>query len=347
MSNVPQRRRSLTSLVIGLTTFYSALLSIILMARRPLRERREWLGIFNSFAHVLMLPALALLPLSILLRHRPLGLTALIPAFTFINAYGRRMTRNSSAAVGKADVTIMTYNLHGEAHHLEPMLRLIEAANADVVALQELSDEAAGCFETALRERYPFQALYPQSPSNNGQGVLSRFPITNHDYWRNPHISPNSLGHERVGLDVNGNSMTLYNAHPLHPGMGSTWFDTAARARELDTVLEKAVKETGAVLIVGDFNMSDQSDEYERMRSRYSDAFDAVGRGMGFTFPDLRTFESLPSYWPLPLALPPFLRLDYIFHTAHFIPLEACVWPESGGSDHRPVIARLALQAVQ
>jgi endonuclease/exonuclease/phosphatase (EEP) superfamily protein YafD len=38
------------------------------------------------------------------------------------------------------------------------------------------------------------------------------------------------------------------------------------------------------------------------------------------------------------------VRLDYVFHNAHVRPLEARVWPDAGGSDHRPVLVRLALQ---
>lgn len=325
-------------------TIYGASISAILLRRRPLGERWGVLGLFNSFAHLLMLPALALLPLSLLLRRRWLALSLVVPTFAFVRAYGPRLLKRRSVTAAGQPITMMTYNLHAETEQLEPILRLIEEADVDVISVQELSIAAADCFQMALRDKYPYQAMHPQTPANRGQGVLSRYPIMSQTYWRNPHIASGSLGHLRVELDVDGRSVTLYNAHPLHPGMGDKWFDTTIRAREMDTVLERAAQDEGAVLVMGDFNMSDQSDDYRRMVTRYGDAFGAAGRGMGFTFPDLRTFQALPDYWPLPMPLPAFLRLDYIFYNDYFIPIEARVWPTSGGSDHRPVVATLILQ---
>jgi endonuclease/exonuclease/phosphatase family metal-dependent hydrolase len=125
--------------------------------------------------------------------------------------------------------------------------------------------------------------------------------------------------------------------------MANDGFSTRPRGAEIDIVLEQAAKDSGAILIIGDFNMTDQNEDYQRITARFGDAFHAVGNGMGFTFPDLSSFQSLPNYWPLPIRLFPFLRLDYIFHNAAFRPIAARVWPTAGGSDHRSIWAELAL----
>jgi vancomycin resistance protein VanJ len=344
MTHNAHHRHILVRLVTGLLTFYGTLVSIILLLRRPLGEQRAMIGLFNSFAHLLMLPALALLPLSLLLRRRWLALTLLIPAVQFTADYGRRFAPRPAAAANGQQLKVMTFNLHKESKQVERIIGLIQEADADIVAVQELSAAAAECFQAALRERYPHQVLHPQTPPNRGQGVLSRYPISSDEYWYNPHITPESLGHLRVEIQVDGRSLILYNVHPPHPGMAEKGFDTTIRARELDTVLERAARDKGGVLIMGDFNMSDQSDDYRRIAALYGDAFGTVGRGMGFTFPDMRALQALPKYWPLPMPSPPFLRLDYIFHSADFQPLEARVWPHSGGSDHRPLAATLIFQ---
>ena len=224
------------------------------------------------------------------------------------------------------------------------MVSIMRECDADIISLQELSREAADCFKTALNDLYPHQALYPDAIPSRGQGVLSRFPITAQHYWQNPHIAKHTLGHLRVQLNVDGTTITLYNAHPIHPGMGDNGFSTRPRGAEIDVVLAKAAQDSGPVLIMGDFNMTDQSEDYQRIVQQYDDSFGAVGKGMGFTFPDLSDFQSLPSYWPLPVRLFRFLRLDYIFHNRYFQPLHAHVWPTAGGSDHRPVFALLALK---
>jgi len=70
------------------------------------------------------------------------------------------------------------------------------------------------------------------------------------------------------------------------------------------------------------------------------DTFREVGWGMGFTGPDWshpQSQEGLP-------FIPIHQRMDYIFHDKEFfLPVEAHVWPVSGGSDHRPLFAELAI----
>lgn len=331
-----------------LSALYGLVASLFLLLRKPLSEDNKLVSLFNAFAHLLMLPALVLLPLSIVLRRPRVALFQLLPALTFFKDYNRFFLPRTMIAPAnmRRQLKVLTYNIHGEAEILEPMVSILRACDADLIALQELSHEAADCFKADLQERYPYMALYPHPQASRGQGVLSRFPITAENYWQNPHIAKHTLGHLRVQLDVDGRPITLYNAHPIHPGMGDDGFSTRPRGAEIDVVLAQASRDTTPILIMGDFNMTDQSEDYQRITARFGDSFGAVGSGMGFTFPDLSDFQSLPSYWPLPVRLFRFLRLDYIFYNADFQPLHAYVWPTAGGSDHRPVFAVLALKDI-
>ncbi len=329
-----------------LSAAYGIVASLFLLLRKPITEDNKLVSLFNAFAHMLMLPALLLLPLGVLLRRPWVALFQLLPALTFWQTY-RRFFLPRPPIVPRPDsrqIKVLTFNIHGEADILDPMVKILQACDADIVALQELSREAADCFKAALSERYPYQALYTTRYASQGQGVLSRFPITAERYWQNPHIAMHTLGHLRVELDVEGTTITLYNAHPIHPGMGNDGFSTRPRGAEIDVILAQAASDSGPILIMGDFNMTDQSEDYERITQRFGDSFGTVGWGMGFTFPDLSDFQSLPSYWPLPVRLFRFLRLDYIFHNSYFQPLHTYVWPTAGGSDHRPVFAELTLK---
>ncbi|MBI1277882.1 MAG: hypothetical protein GC179_07120 [Anaerolineaceae bacterium] len=336
--------RNLFNLLLVLGTLYSIGLSAVLLLRNRLTENFKWIGLFNSFAHMLMLPTLILLPINLLFRPW-LGWFQVIPVATFIAAYGRLFTprQPSTSSVAKRTIKILTFNLHGEAHLLEPILDILRASDADIISVQELSISAADCFKAVLADLYPHQALYAVEQSSRGQGILSRHPINNPHYWRNPLIAHHSLGHLRAEIDFDGTPIIVYNTHPLHPGMGNEGFSTRPRGQEIDVVLELADNDTGPVLIMGDFNMTDQAEDYQRITQQFKDSFREVGSGMGFTFPDLSDFQSLPAYWPLPIRLFPFLRLDYIFHNAAFRPIKVHVWPTSGGSDHRPVWAEFAL----
>lgn len=336
--------RNLLNLLLTLGAIYSIGLSTVLLLRKRISEDHKPIGLFNSFAHMLMLPTLILLPINLLLRPW-LGWFHVIPVATFIAAYGRLFTprKPATSSTVSRTIKILTFNLHGEAQIIDPILDILRTSDADIISVQELSIEAADCFKTTLADLYPNQVLHPAQQASRGQGILSRHPINNPNFWRNPLIARHSLGHLRVELDFNGTPITIYNTHPLHPGMANDGFSTRPRGQEIDVVLELAANDTSAVLIMGDFNMTDQNEDYQRITAQFGDSFREVGSGMGFTFPDLSSFQSLPDYWPLPIRLFPFLRLDYIFHNAAFRPIKAYVWPTAGGSDHRPVWAELEL----
>lgn len=343
-----QRWHSVVSIVTGLAAIYGVATSILIMLRGRIGEDNKRIGLFNSFAHILMLPSAVLLPINLWLSPRT-AWSHVLPAVNFIRRYGGRFApkKVNIPAPNTPHIRVLTFNLHGEADRLMPILDILRTADADVIAVQELSLEAAGCFEALLGSVYPHQSLYGNEIASRGQGVLSKHPIVAHEFWRNPEIAKHSLGHLRVEIDFAGKPITVYNTHPLHPGMANEGFSTRPRGKEIEIVLAKAAQDTGAVLIMGDFNMTDQNEDYDRITAAFGDAFHAVGRGMGFTFPDLSTFQALPSYWPLPIRLFLFLRLDYVFYNEAFVPITARVWPTAGGSDHRPVWVKLALLPIK
>jgi endonuclease/exonuclease/phosphatase (EEP) superfamily protein YafD len=238
----------------------------------------------------------------------------------------------------------MTYNVHKESRHLDPMIAVIRQIGADVVAFQELSRQAADCFAAALADEYPYRALHAFPDRWRGQGILSRYPITADEYWWNAHV-PGSMGHQRVELDVRGMKVTVYNTHPVHPGMEGSRprFDTLPRHEEIRILVARAAADEGPVILAGDFNLPDQAEDYRYITSHFVDAFREVGWGMGFTFPDFGYPQAAEEFNLPPLATPLFLRLDYIFHNEAARAIEARVWPDSGGADHRPVVVKLGL----
>jgi endonuclease/exonuclease/phosphatase (EEP) superfamily protein YafD len=80
-------------------------------------------------------------------------------------------------------------------------------------------------------------------------------------------------------------------------------------------------------------------ENYARLTAAYRDIFREVGWGFGYTGPDWSHENSAEG----PMFVPLYQRYDYLFYNSRFLPVAARVWPESGGSDHRPVLATLAL----
>jgi endonuclease/exonuclease/phosphatase (EEP) superfamily protein YafD len=84
-------------------------------------------------------------------------------------------------------------------------------------------------------------------------------------------------------------------------------------------------------IVAGDFNSTPDSDLATRMRDLADDAWEAAGRGFGFT-------------WPNGLFPYPPIRIDHVFLSRDFGVLAARVG-EGAGSDHRPVMADVARRA--
>ncbi|MCB9450801.1 MAG: endonuclease/exonuclease/phosphatase family protein [Anaerolineaceae bacterium] len=232
------------------------------------------------------------------------------------------------------EITLLTHNLHAEPDIVQPFADIIRESGADIVALQEVSRAAAALFEQELGEVYPYQVTALASGRYNGQAILSRYPILKQESWE----------HERrllrVVVDVNSVPVTVYNVHPTSPG--TTGMSTTQRSSDITFMLEQAAQETNLTILMGDFNSESWSGDYKTVATTFEDAFATVGEGSGVTYPDYSQPQSrvnarLPAFTPL------LIRLDYIFYSVGFTPLSARVWPSSGGSDHRPVVATLRL----
>ena len=261
-------------------------------------------------------------------------------AATFLLGYGGFFLPRSGQKPITQPLRFLTYNVHAENIDVQPMLDVIQTADADVVALQEVSPAMAEALARQLIDRYPYQALHPNAVNPIwGQGVLSRYPIVEDEYWIM------SLGHQRVKIDRRGTPLVLYNTHPVHPfllGEGKL-FDMHPHQREVQEVLRRAALDDGEILIAGDFNMTDQTSDYVRLAAQFHDTYREVGWGLGWTFPDFTQPDARPAQTPLLSAFGrPVARIDFIFHSDALHPLSAQVWPASGGSDHRPVVAEFA-----
>ena len=120
-----------------------------------------------------------------------------------------------------------------------------------------------------------------------------------------------------------------------------------AKAEELKALAEKAAEAeykaiaeevkaaVGPLIVLGDFNTTDQTENYRLVANQLTDVHHTVGRGFGFTFP---TGLKRIAGW---FVFGPLVRIDLVFVSQHFLPQEIYVVPNSCGSDHRPVVASL------
>ena len=322
-------RRIAINTYVALVGAYGLNTTLYLLLRAIVGERWNIIGLFNSYFHLLILPAVILLPLSLVLRRRWLVIELAAPFFFFISTYGGQFLPRSVTVPAEAPrLHLLSFNLNKNNQHTDNIIRIVRDSGADVVAIQELSTWAADGFNNQLADLYPYRALHPQSDFS-GQGILSRYPLSADEYWQI------NLGHQSLQLDWNGRPIAFYNVHPIHPLRG-LHFDAQARTEEIDDVLRRTETVTDPLLIAGDFNMTNLSDDYARVTARYTDSYSQIGWGMGFGFPNFAYTNNID-------YLPPVARIDYIFHNTHFQPVEMRVGTDSGGSDHFPIFATFAL----
>jgi len=309
---------------------------------------------FNTFAHVMWMPALILLPLMLLFKQRRIAVTLILPVLLFLGNYGVMFMPRTTAAPSTDEhyLTIQTHNLLANNRTPERIPGIIQDISADIVALQEVSVEYAHMLEKL--DEYPYKAIHGKVDNATehrtmGQAVLSKYPILEDSYWTYD-FATLPLGNQRVVIEVEGQRIVLYNVHPTHPGMtGRAFFDHRQRGREIADILQRIESETLPVLLIGDFNMPDLSEDYSRITAQLVDTFRSVGHGMGFSFPDFReakitdSVQFIPDNFPDYIPSPLFLRLDYVFHSEEFVGIHAYIHHTSGGSDHRPLVVTLAL----
>jgi len=211
------------------------------------------------------------------------------------------------------------------------MLRVAETVStfeADLVALGEYEQAQAGALHTRLEAQYPHHALYP---NDSDVALFSRYPIVAQRLVRSPDLRSPFL---RAEVDVDGTLVTVYVVHLVSPHFdGVPWhYDDSARDREVALLAAELDRESGPLLLLCDCNLGDQSDAYRVLDRRLTDSFRAAGRGMGFTFPNEYRL------------IPPLVRIDYIWHSDEWTATDAYPLNDSGTSDHRPVVAHLALK---
>jgi len=234
--------------------------------------------------------------------------------------------RLTSEPVTGRTLRVATYNIHygyDDAWHLtlEQEARAIEAAGADVVALQEVDTGRPTSYMADdalwLAWRLDMREVYlPCVERLTGIALLSRYPILQSEGL----LLPSGL--EQTGilwasLDVSGRRVNAF----------ATWMglEPEERARQLDAALPFMAGHPGPATYGGDFNSTPDSPEYARIAAAgFVDPFPALGLGSPFTDP----------------AINPDKRIDFVW-LRDLTPTAAEV-SEALASDHRLVVVQVS-----
>jgi endonuclease/exonuclease/phosphatase family metal-dependent hydrolase len=279
----------------------------------------------------------------------------LLGAFVLPGTAPAGASADPPAEAAKVPLRVVSYNIHAGAgtdnvFDLDRQAEALRAMDADVIGLQEVdvnwgARSAWRDLATELGERLgmevffaPIYSLDPVSAGaprrEYGVAVLSRYPVLsaeNHDITRlstqeaNPVPAP-APGFPEVRIRVKGVPVHVYSTHLDYRANPSV---RAAQVADTLRIMNEDCDAHGRCprqILTGDFNAVHAAPELAPLWERLTDASGAAG-------------VDAPTY----PALNPRTRIDYVAVSPGAVDVKAVTVPETLASDHRPVVADLAL----
>lgn len=298
------------------------------------------IGLLRELTLYFFLPAPFLLVLALVLRARVAIALSLLPIALFVLMFGPRFAPQGEVAASPPKLRVLTFNAGAGvgADSAEALLSAVQAAQADVVALQEVSAETLVALRPSLGAIYPYRVGTPDA------ATLSMYPLLDPIEFHLPEAGYLS---QAVDIQIEDRLVRLTNVHLQRAGPrigGGRSVAAFVRDYEpelvdsqISVLVERYIRPVaGSQLLTGDFNQTEWTAPYERIASVLRDSFREAGAGFGHTYPSRIDVGRTRLQIPL-------VRIDYIFHSADLVALGARVGPHSG-SDHLPVVADLAFR---
>jgi endonuclease/exonuclease/phosphatase (EEP) superfamily protein YafD len=218
-------------------------------------------------------------------------------------------------------MTVLTANLWCGRGDADAIVSLVRRHAVDVVALQELTEDAVRRLEAAGLDALLPHRVVASAPNWEGGGLWSRLPLRDEEISRRGTLYRASAV---VSVDeepsVSDPHVTSVHIHAPWPGPPGPWVD------QLDEIRTALVGRTRPVIVAGDFNATLGHAEFRRLLRAGRDAAVDARAWLVRTWP-----QHLP--WPATIAIDHVLLgdLSAAHVSTHVVP----------GSDHLAVIARV------
>jgi endonuclease/exonuclease/phosphatase (EEP) superfamily protein YafD len=245
---------------------------------------------------------------------------ALAAAALGLAVRARGVPRPQPGATGPV-LRVLTANLYFGRADAEVIVARVRQAGADVLFLQELTEDAVTRLKQAgLEDLMPF-ALPELRGGSRGSGIYSRFPLR-----EGPAVAPAYMAQPTAQIELpGGGAVELVCVHPVAPNLGRRG---AARWREELAALPAP----GGLprVLAGDFNATVDHAAFRRvLRLGYADAA-------------LQAGNALTPTWGPPGRGAAVLTLDHVLVDRSCAVLASSVHVVPG-SDHRAVYAEIQL----
>lgn len=237
---------------------------------------------------------------------------------------------------------IATYNVNYANQRYDLILDAIATTKADVICFQETTEELESFLKRELASSHP----YFHSVGHKGLYAAERFAFASKVELKNVKFSEPSaglFGFYSSDANFSGRNVHIVSVH-LNPflisknsgitGALAALGNTETKHEEEINAILKSLDASEPTIIVGDFNSASTFTAPQRLiASGFLDAYAAVTSEA-----DNHPTWSWPTR-PIPLSL----RIDYIFHSSHFVTKDSAIIARDG-SDHSMVVASLKMK---
>ncbi|EDY43852.1 membrane protein [Streptomyces sp. SPB074] len=264
-----------------------------------------WLGVFVP----------VLLVLALVRRSATALLALVLPVAVWLNLFGGLVLGHDQS---RGDLTVVTHNVNAENGDLPGTVRTLVGSGAQLLALEELTEQAVPRYASALKATYPYHV------TKGTVGLWSKYPL------RGTKPVDLELGWERAlrtTAETPKGPVAVFVAHlPSVRVKLDTGFVAGQRDRSTEA-LGEAIREEPLTnkLLVGDLNGTMNDRALSPVTSQLRSTQGAAGKGFGFS-------------WPAGF---PMARIDQIL-VGGAEPVSSWTLPRTG-SDHLPVAASIRL----
>jgi endonuclease/exonuclease/phosphatase family metal-dependent hydrolase len=264
---------------------------------------------------------------TLLLRSPGPSAAAALASAALTAAVGPRALPSAQPAATGPLLRVLTANLLVGRADAGAVADLVRGTDADVLFVQELTDEAEVRLERAgLNDLFAHRLTHSVAAGPRGSGIYARYPLT----CEAP-ADPASAAQIVAGLRLpTGQVVQLVCVHTPSP---KPLWNQHATARWNGELAALPTPDGRPLILAGDFNATLDHAQFRRLLHRgHFDAASRTGNGL------------LPTWGPRAQRRPAVLAIDHILVDAQWAVLGTSTHRLSG-SDHRALFARLRLPA--
>ena len=331
----------------ALLTAYCGFVALWFLCNRLFQDA-FWLPVvLDKFAEYFLLPSLLIFLLSLFLGNARLSVLTLIPmgiaAYFYLPLYFPLKQNISETQAGFSNTLLRvgTYNIWNHNKNLDSVVTIINESQADVIAIQELTEEQKPEFISLMQKTYPHyhvsRPVYGGTTALFAKKPLNKIQELDFNIDRPAILADVNVGDvivTVVSAHLNP-SFWAYNNKPLLQIPGNYYQYIKDQNSQAQMIIDASMArtESSAVILACDCNSQETASTNRLLGRFFSESLRYLGWQKGWPKEKMLRFERNLRH------------IDYVWFHGSTEPVSVYRGKETAGSDHAPVLADFKLHA--